>query len=826
MSTSIPSPAGPVLRPDMPLVRRWLAPGLILLTLLGGLLGAVRLGFSLGEPFPGFVLLWRKEFKLLSVSFVTPPNWSGPAAGMWINDRILCMDGYSPKPDSPVYGLDPRYAQHPCPNGKKNYAAIFRDAFQSADPTVDFFVDRGGELKTISNVPLAPFTLDLLLETFAPSFLLGLALLGLGWVVYRASPAVEINLVFCSLMLVVSNFSFNSALAGQISDHQFETGLLTMVQLVPWLTLLGPLIFHLAGLLSNLEPASPALRRFRWLYYGLAVVFSVVGVSAYFFNTSPFSQSLNLAYLLWNAFSWSASTLWALISLGLAFRRATQRRARMQTGLVLAALALAAGTSLPYLGNFFSNQLNFPYLQGLPYLGLVVVGLIAFAILRYQLFAARTQTLTFLLVLVTSVLAALVVYLPVGSEIGFVPLLGSSLLAGMVFAGRFKPLSFLDRLLHREELDYQVADRFSQRIRQPQNTGRLAEAAAGALKDELEAEQVDLWLRCLDQSALDHYIEGRLAGSAPLGAALADQVVQSGGPVYAYSQAGLAFAGSLPGGSLLHSDGLWVPLADRDQALGLLYIGPRWTGEVYSEDDLRLVRLLTVQLGLAFANTCQVERLKAMQRMILHADENERYKIARELHDTVLQFLLVLTFGLDGLKHNPPQLSERIEDWQGRISAESSRLRDLLNYLRTPETLEQRGLAAALDHLFEDMRRQTTTRLEWEIDSQVDPALTPETKIAIYRMLREAVYNALKHARARLVSICLAVKDGRVVFSVQDDGQGFEFHTALKASEKGYSSLQDMCIYIESTGGKLEISSTPGQGTLIQGWSPIPPGIG
>ena len=176
----------------------------MLLSLFFGLLGALRLGFSLGEPFPGFMLLWRKEYKLLTVSWTTPPNWSGPDAGMRINDRILCINGYMPRPDTPVYGLDPRYAGSPCPNGGKIFGAVYQQAYQSPSQSVDIFIDRDGVLQTISNVPIEPFTLGLLLETYAPSFLLGLVLLWLGWVVYRANPEIEINLIFALIMLLAS----------------------------------------------------------------------------------------------------------------------------------------------------------------------------------------------------------------------------------------------------------------------------------------------------------------------------------------------------------------------------------------------------------------------------------------------------------------------------------------------------------------------------------------------------------------------------------------------------------------------------------------------
>ena len=143
--------------------RRWL-PVIMALTLLGGLLGAFRLALSLGQPFPGLVMLWRKEYKLFTVSWVTPPNWRGLTAGMMINDRILCMDGYRPVLGPKVYGLEPLDTGQSCLNGDKQYGDIFRETFLSANPAIDFLINRDGKMQSIQAVPVIRFTLGLLLE--------------------------------------------------------------------------------------------------------------------------------------------------------------------------------------------------------------------------------------------------------------------------------------------------------------------------------------------------------------------------------------------------------------------------------------------------------------------------------------------------------------------------------------------------------------------------------------------------------------------------------------------------------------------------------------
>jgi hypothetical protein len=78
----------------------------MLVVLLLGIGGGVRLALYVGQPFPGFAFMWRKESKLLTVSWTTPSHWHAIATGqLKINDRILCINGYQPSPDSPIYGV-------------------------------------------------------------------------------------------------------------------------------------------------------------------------------------------------------------------------------------------------------------------------------------------------------------------------------------------------------------------------------------------------------------------------------------------------------------------------------------------------------------------------------------------------------------------------------------------------------------------------------------------------------------------------------------------------------------------------------------------------
>jgi hypothetical protein len=130
------------------LLRRFL-PVAMLVVLLVGVGGAGRLALWLGEPFPGFALVPSKEIKVWTVIWSTPPHWPGITAGVQINDRILCIDGYLPTRSTVPYELDPRYQSVECPQGEQLYADLFRMLYARPERTADLLVDRDGTLTTV-----------------------------------------------------------------------------------------------------------------------------------------------------------------------------------------------------------------------------------------------------------------------------------------------------------------------------------------------------------------------------------------------------------------------------------------------------------------------------------------------------------------------------------------------------------------------------------------------------------------------------------------------------------------------------------------------------
>ena len=798
----------------MRMLRRAL-PVAMLVVLLAGAGGGVRLALSLGQPFPGFAMMWRKELKLYTVSYYTPPHWPGLVAGMEINDRILCIDGYHPNPDAVVYGLDPRYADVECPNGGKKYAELFRERFNDTNPTVEFLADRSGEIIPIPGVPLLRFTPGMLVETFLPSFLLGLGLLAVGFTVYHADPVAEINLIFASFTTIIAGLMMDQGYAVIFSDRLQDTWIVALILTVPWMPLLGAVCFHLVSLFVDCGPLPRLVRWIRQPYYILSLLFSCLGIFVYVTRGKPISIRFDWLFGGFITASCVLAVLCGLVSLGWTWLKTSSRRVRHQAGLILLGLAITTVSMIPYLTFFFTNAPGFRHIQSVPYLGLGFVALVAYAILRYQLFASKSTILTLLVTVVFCISTANLVYLVAGQNAAFLPILAVAMVTSLGLEARRGPTVFFNRLLRRESLDYQTVVRFSQRVGGLQRIESLLLAAQDSLRKDLDVEYVDVWLFDLEHQVMERFYGGKPAGSTPLPQGFAERLIAHPSSVRDTSPPPAGYR------ALLTDEpdrvALWAPLADRDQAVGLLGLGPRWTGEVYDEQDLQLVGILARQMALLILNTRQLERLRATSRLIAQAEENERRKIARELHDTVLQFLLVLTYGMDDLKERQPETATEIERWQDRISAEASQLRDVLSYLRAPEMLVQQGLIASLQAWIEWVRQDTAISIQTDLSVEAEQALPVKAQVAIYRVFREAIRNAVKHSSGSCVQAQLQLDGDSVYFSIQDDGRGFDVEQALQAGGKGYSSLQDMRIYVENVGGRLDIHSVMGEGTVVEG---------
>jgi len=801
-------------------------PVAMLIILLAAAASVVRLGLSLGEPFPGFAMMWRKELKSFTVGHLTPLGYPGLRAGMQINDRILCIDGYHPHPEAVVYGSDIQPEDTDCTKSL-SFSDLYRRRYQSSEqPAVDILVDRNGRSELIEQVPLVLFSRGMLAEALFPPLLVGLALVGLAAVVYRANSTVEPNLLFATAVLILAAFFVDHGFTIIISDKWAFAPRMAMLLVVPWMPLVGAVLVHLMSVFPEQRGEPDRInrwaKRIRKPFYAVSIFFASIGVFNFAFDGHPVTLALDFPYLIFITVSVTFALVWACLRVFLLSRRSLSIKTRRQARLLLFGLGLLTLSVVPYALFFFTERTSeLDLISIAPYLTLGFVAVIAYAILRYQLFSSRIQVLTGLLILFFSVLVANVVYLLLGSRTGFLPLFLAALMASWGLASRIGPTSFFNRLLRREMLDYERVVDFNHRVVEAQDVKTLMQVATDSLSRLLETENIWVWLVNEERHTLEVYENGQKTNRMLLPAGFVDRLSNQPAPLYAETTAASPFDLSAPAGAV-DDVAVWVPLVERGQAVGMMGLGPRWTGELYDEQDIQLVGILAQQLTLSVLNSHYIKHLQASSRLIRSAEEKERLKIARELHDTILQFLLVLTYGLDDLKLLQADASREIEHWQDRISDEAESLRGLLAYLRAPETLVEQGLVPALGTWLEQAQSETPAQITWTLSPQAEAALTTEAQLAIYRVAREAVHNAIKHARADSIQVSLQSVRDRVLLLVEDDGRGFDLGRALAegGKGKGYSSLQDMHLYLESVGGRLEIETEAGKGTGIRGELP------
>ena len=260
--------------------------------------------------------------------------------------------------------------------------------------------------------------------------------------------------------------------------------------------------------------------------------------------------------------------------------------------------------------------------------------------------------------------------------------------------------------------------------------------------------------------------------------------------------------------------GLYVPLIAGARPIGVVVAHDK-EGEDprFSDDDLRLAETFATRAAIAVDLSARVAA-NALRR-ILEAQELERCRLARELHDQTGQELTSVLLGLKAVEEAQSD-AERVE----ALAAVREQVVGTLHDVRRiavelrPKALDDFGLVAALERLRDTFSEQTGMRVD--LESQIRDRLPTEVDTALYRIIQEALTNIVKHARANAVSIVLARKPGMVTAVIEDDGRGF---TPVGSGEG--LGLLGMGERLALLGGKLKIESSPGAGTTIVAEVPL-----
>ena len=207
-------------------------------------------------------------------------------------------------------------------------------------------------------------------------------------------------------------------------------------------------------------------------------------------------------------------------------------------------------------------------------------------------------------------------------------------------------------------------------------------------------------------------------------------------------------------------------------------------------------------------------------RRLVTAQEDERRRVARELHDSVGQLLSALMLAVGAVRDSGPLpvvAMARLDDVQ-RIADEMGRTTHDLAVRLRPTALDDFGLYVALQNDLKEWSSRTGVEVHFQASGLESSRLLPEVETALYRVLQEALTNIVKHAEAHLVSVVVERQDGQAVAVVEDDGVGFD-PDAVGAGRLGLVGMRERVTLI---GGTLQVESGPGSGTTLRVRVPLP----
>ena len=230
-----------------------------------------------------------------------------------------------------------------------------------------------------------------------------------------------------------------------------------------------------------------------------------------------------------------------------------------------------------------------------------------------------------------------------------------------------------------------------------------------------------------------------------------------------------------------------------------------------------ILALLTIGFTLRLEQELDLRRadLQELSTLLLRAQESERRALARELHDEIGQSLSAILMETEGAEcaEQPAEVFERLDSIKGLAQKTVNQVRDLALLLR-PSMLDDLGLAPALNWHARETSKRTGLNVSVSADDAID-SLPDEHRTCIYRLVQEAVNNAVRHANARTVEVAVRKERQQVNVTVQDNGVGFE---ARFLRGLGLLGMEER---VRRLGGRLKISSEPGRGTLVQAALPV-----
>ncbi len=249
--------------------------------------------------------------------------------------------------------------------------------------------------------------------------------------------------------------------------------------------------------------------------------------------------------------------------------------------------------------------------------------------------------------------------------------------------------------------------------------------------------------------------------------------------------------------------------------LGGLRAWIAWTNKVVRDKADRIVEILSVGVDVTQRKRAQ-DQVQFLTHQLIKAQENERLKISRDLHDHIAQDLSTLKISLETLfKNQSTETNNKVSQMSDILQRSIAAVRDMAYDLRPPG-LDQLGLVKTLYLYCEDFSKSTTAEIDFAAAGVDELNLEYETEINIYRLIQEALNNIKRHAGANRVTIRVVASSPDIVIRIKDNGKGFDVNDRRKwALKEKRMGLQSMVERVRLLQGKINIQSRPNKGTYI-----------
>ena len=246
-------------------------------------------------------------------------------------------------------------------------------------------------------------------------------------------------------------------------------------------------------------------------------------------------------------------------------------------------------------------------------------------------------------------------------------------------------------------------------------------------------------------------------------------------------------------------------LALRVEGGNALWLGPKIGGESFRDDDLHLAEPVGTLVGMLLTRSQLTDELRNLNRRLFKAEEEERARVAMDIHDGPLQRAI--------------DLVRRGSSDEGVVEAARSlvgELRDITTSLRPP-LLDDLGLGYALDWLVQTVASPNGPSIELDVDGYPeDTRLPAEIELAVYRVIQESLANVVRHANAEHVTVSLSLSNDELIVEIRDDGIGFDEEASRSAAARGHLGLVGIRERVHHAGGELQVMSRQAEGTNVR----------